>query len=74
MEFTEGSRAIATIDQIDSAYYEAGEDPFVAVGIVGSTRSPYSRRRSLYHHQISHRVVNLVEGAARQSRTEARRA
>jgi len=40
VEFNEGSRAIATIDLMNSAYYEAGGDPFVAAGIVGSTRSP----------------------------------
>ena len=37
VEFTGGSRAIATIDQIDSAYHEAGRDPFVAASILGST-------------------------------------
>jgi hypothetical protein len=42
VEFIEGSRAIATIDQMDSPYYEAGKDPFLAAGIVDSTRSPYS--------------------------------
>jgi hypothetical protein len=49
VEFIGGSRAVGTIDQIDSAYYEAGEDPFVAAGIVGSTRSPCSLRRSPHH-------------------------
>jgi hypothetical protein len=37
VEFTEGSRAIATVDQTDSAYHDAGGDPFVVVGILGST-------------------------------------
>jgi hypothetical protein len=27
----------ATIDQIDSTYHEAGEDPFVVAGILHST-------------------------------------
>jgi hypothetical protein len=36
MEFTGGSRGIATVDQIDSAYRKAGEDPFVDIGILGS--------------------------------------
>jgi hypothetical protein len=39
VEFTGGSRAIAT-DKIDSNYYEAGGDPFVAAGIVGLTYGP----------------------------------
>jgi hypothetical protein len=38
VEFTGGSYAVATIDQIDSAYNEAGEDPFMVVGILGSTQ------------------------------------
>jgi hypothetical protein len=38
VESTGGSCAVATIDQIDSAYHEAVEDPFVAVGILGSTQ------------------------------------
>ena len=40
VEFTGGSRAIATIDQMDSAYYDVGGDLFKAGGIVGSTRNP----------------------------------
>ena len=36
VEFTGGSRAVATIDQIDSAYHEAGGDPFVAATILVS--------------------------------------
>jgi hypothetical protein len=72
VEFTEGSRAVATIDQMDSAYYKVGGDPFVAAGIVGLTRNPCSRRRSHHHHRISRRAVDLVEGAARQSGRDAR--
>jgi hypothetical protein len=40
VEFTRGSHAVATIDQMDSANYEAGWDPFVAASMMGSTRSP----------------------------------
>jgi hypothetical protein len=40
VEFIGGSCAVATVDHMYSAYYEAGGDPFVAAGIVGSTRSP----------------------------------
>jgi hypothetical protein len=36
VEFTRGSRAVVTIDQMDSAYYKADGYPFVAAGIVGS--------------------------------------
>jgi hypothetical protein len=36
IEFTGGRRDVATIDQIDFAYREAGGDPFVATGILGS--------------------------------------
>ena len=35
VEFTGGSRAVATID---SAYHEAGRDPFVGAGILRSTQ------------------------------------
>ena len=38
VEFTGGSHAVATIDQMNSAYYEADGDPFVATGILGSMR------------------------------------
>jgi hypothetical protein len=38
VEFTGGSCAVATIDQIDSAYNEASEDPLMAAGILGSTQ------------------------------------
>jgi hypothetical protein len=40
VEFTRGSHAVTTIDMMDSAYYGAGGDPFLATGILGSTRSP----------------------------------
>jgi hypothetical protein len=40
VEFTRGSSAAATIDQMDYAYYETVGDPFVAAGIVCSTSSP----------------------------------
>ena len=30
VEFTGGSRDVATIDKINSAYHKAGEDPIVA--------------------------------------------
>jgi hypothetical protein len=43
VEFTGGCRAVTTIDQMDSAYYKAGEDPFVAASIVGLTHSPSHR-------------------------------
>jgi hypothetical protein len=73
VEFTRGSRAIATIDQIDSAYHEAGGDPFVASSILGSSQDmqppqPCSRCHSPHDHRISRHVVDLVEGAARQSK------
>ena len=71
VEFTGGSSAVATFDLVDSAYYEVGGDTFVAAGIVGSTRSPCRQRRSPHHHRISRHAVDLVEGAARQSGTEA---
>jgi hypothetical protein len=77
VEFTGGSHVIATINQMDFAYYKASGDPFVAVGIVGSTRSsrsPCSRRCSPHHHRISRCVVDLAEGATRQSEAEARSA
>jgi hypothetical protein len=38
VEFTKGRRAIATIDQIDSAYHEASGDPFVVAGILCSSQ------------------------------------
>jgi hypothetical protein len=38
VEFTGGGRTVTTIDQIDSVYHEAGGDPFMAVGILGSTQ------------------------------------
>jgi len=75
VEFTGGSRAIATIDHMDSAYYDVGGDLFKAGGIVGSTRNPRqpcSRRHCPHHHWISRRAVDLVEGAARQSGAEVR--
>jgi hypothetical protein len=65
VEFTGGSHAVATIGQMDPTYYEAGGDPFVAAGIMGSTRSPCSQRRSPHHHRISCCAVDLLEGAAR---------
>jgi hypothetical protein len=75
VEFTRGSHAAATIDQMDYAYYEAAGDPFVAAGIVCSTSSPpslYSWRRSPHHHRISRHAVDLVEEATRQNGAEAR--
>jgi hypothetical protein len=54
---------------------EAAGDPFVVIGIVGSTRGPLQPCRwhsSPHHYRISRRAVDLVEGAARQSGAEAR--
>jgi hypothetical protein len=62
----------ATIDQINPAYHEDGGDPYVVTGILGS--SPCSRRCGPHHHQISRCIVDLVEGATRQSGTEVRSA
>jgi hypothetical protein len=73
MKFTGGRRVVATVNQMDSAYYKAGGGPFVAAGIMGSTRSPpqhCSRRRSPHHHRIFLRIVDLVE--ARHSGVQAR--
>jgi hypothetical protein len=71
VEFTRGSHAVTTIDQMDSAYYETDGDPFAAAGMMGSTRSPCSQHCSPHHHRISHCAADLLEGAARQSGTEA---
>jgi hypothetical protein len=65
----------AIIDQIDSAYHEAARGPLCGhlyPWAPRRTRSPYSRRRSPHHHQISRRAVDLVKGGV--SRVERRRA
>jgi hypothetical protein len=42
VEFTEGSRAITTMDQFNSAYHEAAQGPLrVAAGILGSTQDTH---------------------------------
>jgi hypothetical protein len=74
VELTEGSRAVATITQMNPAYYEASGPP--SWPLVSWARhaapNPCSRRHSHHHHRISRRTVDLVEGAARQSGAEAR--
>jgi hypothetical protein len=36
VKFTGDSNAVATVDQINSAYHEADKDPFMAAGTIGS--------------------------------------
>ena len=47
MEFTGGSHAIATIDQIDSTYHEADRDPFMDDGILRSTQDTQPLQQAL---------------------------
>ena len=61
-------RAITTIDQIDSAYQEAGGDPFMGACILGSTQDTQPLQPAPQSPTTTESLavpVDPVEGATR---------